>query len=454
MFNTLRTGVAAALTIVMLSTPLLAQQPASAPEGKAPVQSVAELEQQASQAIQDEKWVRLYSISMKLHKLRPFTPEYMLNIAVSAARLGQRQTALHYMLQMQQQGMSYDFNAIEGTEPTQGSEAYDYINDLLIKAGQPAGEGTPVLDLDVEPFNLGGFTWDSSRGRFLVGTRTTGELLAVADNGDFEVLLKANEENGLWSIDGLAVDTERKRLWIASSATPVFESFTPTDRNHGALFEFDLETLEPVGRFNLPVDGLQHELGSVAVTAAGDAYVIDRATPLVFRKAADGDRLEAFAGSPQLVALTDIAVTPDNSRVFVSDAVLGILLIDPAAHRSTMLTGQNLNLFGIYGIEFAGGNLLVTQSDFSPQRILRLELDAKGTVVSSVAPMAIALEGFDTPGTGTLRDGSIYYFANHGSQTANSLSLMSTPLDAGNEIKPPDMRQFEEALKNATKNQQ
>ena len=46
-----------------------------------------------------------------------------------------------------------------------------------------------------------------------------------------------------------------------------------------------------------------------------------------------------------MVALTDLAVAPDNSRVFVSDAVLGVLLIDPLAHRSAMLTGpETLNL--------------------------------------------------------------------------------------------------------------
>ena len=451
MFIISRNSVIVALTILMLASPLMAQQTPAATKPKAPVQSIAELESQAAQAAQDENWVRMYSVSMKLHKQRPFTSEYMLNIVLASARLGQTQTALHFMMKMQQQGLSYDISSFDGTDPIHDTEAYEYINNLMIKAGDPVGEGTHVLTLDVEPGDLGDLAWDKSRECFLVGTRSEGKLLAVDDNGQSEVLLQANDENGLWSINGITVDLERQRLWIASSATPAFASFTAGDKNHSSLFEFKLDTLELVGRYNLPVDGLVHELGSIALTQAGDVYVVDRAVPIIFRKTADGDKLEAFAGGPQLLALTDIAVTPDNSRIFVSDVVLGILLIDPEARRSAMLSGpETLNLSGIYGIEYEDGNVIVTQSGLSPQRLMRLKISANGADVETVLPMASSLDGFDTPGAGTLRDGNIYYFANHGSASADKLLLMKTPLTAGVESKPPDVRQFEEALRKAS----
>jgi hypothetical protein len=65
--------------------------------------------------------------------------------------------------------------------------------------------------------------------------------------------------------------------------------------------------------------------------------------------------------------------------------------------------------------------------------------------------MASALEAFDMPGVGTLRGDKLYYFANHGSTNEEGgVRMMSTPLDSGEAITPPDMRQFEEALKQAT----
>jgi hypothetical protein len=452
MFKTITTGALAALMILLLAPGVQAQ----AGKGKAPTESVAELEQKVQQAYQDKNWIRMYSYSMNLHKQRPFVPEYMLYIVLASASLNKPQTAYHYMLKMQQQGLNYDFNQYPETESIRGTEAFDYITDLSVKAGLPSGEGAKFLDLDVVTADLGDVAWDESRGRFLVGTRTDGNLLSVSDNGKSEVLLRANDENGLWSIDGIETNVKSNRLWIASTATPAFRNFTPADANRGALFEFDLQTLELLNRYNLPVDALPHELGGIAVTDAGDVYVIDRATPIIYRKTVDGNRLEAFAGSAQLVALTDIAVTPDNSRIFVADAVMGILLIDPIAQRSMMLAGpETLNLSGIYGIEYINTNLIVTQSGISPQRIMRLQLNPAGAAVGGVTPMASSLEGFDTPGVGTLRGESLYYFANHGTRKPDQeLLMMASPLSAGNEVKPPDMNQFGEAFKNTMDQQQ
>lgn len=454
----LRNGAAAALTILLSMSAAHAQQAAPAEPAKspkktsAPEESVAELEAAAYQAYQDKNWVRFYSNNMKLHNQRPYSPEYLLNIVLATSSLDRKRTAYGYMLKMQQQGLSYDFNDYEETANIRGSEAYEYMNDLMIKAGEPSGEGTRFFELDFHPGHLGDVAWDESRERFLVGTRNDGRLLAVDDSGKAELLLRADEENGLWSIDGIAVDTKNNHLWIASSATPDFSGFEKADLNRGGLFGFDLETLEPVKRYDLPTDRFRHSLGSVAVTDNGDVYVIDRATPIIYRKPTSGDRLQAFAGGPQLVAFTDIAVTPDNSRLFVTDAVMGVLLIDPAAHRSAMLEGpDNLNLFGIYGIEFVDRKLFITQSGLNPQRILRLELNADGTSVTNVAPMASSLEAFDTPGIGTVRDGSLYYFANHGTASADAKALlMATPLNSGVDVKPPDLRQFEDALRQAT----
>ena len=451
MSKTLLTGAFAALMILLSASIATAQQAAETPKAKKPTQSIAELEQASYKAYQEKNWVRLYAHNMKLHQQRPYTPEYMINIIIAAASLDRKQTAYHFMLQMQQQGLAYDLDDYPETEGIRETEAYDYMHKLMVEAGEPRGEGAKQFDLDVKTADLGDVAWDSSRERFVVGTRSDGRLLAVDDAGKTEVLLKANEENGLWSIDGVAVDAGNKRLWIASNATPDFAGFTPADANRGGLFEFDLDTLEPVGQYNLPVDSLRHSLGSIAVTSDGTVYVIDRATPIIYRKAVSVDRLESFAGGPQLVALTDITVTPDNSRIFVADAVLGVLLIDPKVQRSAMLTGPDtLNLGGIYGIEFADKNLVITQSGIMPQRIVRLELNADGASVANVAPMASALESFDTPGAGTLRDSSLYYFANHGSATAGQdLVLMATPLDAGSNVEPPDMKVFNEAVRQA-----
>jgi hypothetical protein len=253
----------------------------------------------------------------------------------------------------------------------------------------------------------------------------------------------------MWSVNGLAVDPARNRLWISTAATPNFQGFKPADRNQGALLEFNLETLELVKPYFLPIDAFPHELGSLALTDDGHVYVIDRALPVVYRKTPEGDHLEAYVGSRELVSFSDVAVTPDNSRLFVADRVKGIFVVDPVAEQASMLVGpETLNLGGIEGVEYAAGRLFIVQGGLQPQRLMRLELDTTGSAVASVAPMAVALAPFDHPGVGDLHGDALYYFANPGAaEDAGAVQVLRTPLQSGKQIVPPDLRKFQESMK-------
>lgn len=447
----LSAGLAVVMT-VLLSTATLQAQSSSAPQAVLPEVSerekIATLLEKSQEAYAAEKWVAFYSANMKLNQLRPYEPEYLINIVRACALIDRKSTAYHHMLLMQQQGMTFDFNSTEDTVKIRNTEAYEYINSMLVDAAKTAGVGVPAFTLQENPADFRAIAWDGSRDRFLVGTMSSGTVMAVSADGESEVLVEANDENGLWSIGGLAVDVERSRLWVSSSATPLFTGFSPEDENKGALFEFNLETLEPVARYHLPYDGLKHELGSITVTADGHVYVVNRAAPIIYGKTPEGELLEPFFGSPELSRLQDITVTPDNSRVFISDAYKGVLTIDPVAKQATMLGGpENMNLGGIEGIEYRDGNLYIVQGGFNPQRLIRLELDTSGSVVQSVSPMAIALDDFNRPGTSTIKGDSIYYIANSGAEDSASTIVMSTPLDAGAEVAPPDEAYFKQALK-------
>ena len=407
-------------------------------------EDVAELETQSNQAYAEGNFLRYYIANKKLHNQRPFVAEYMINLVRACARLDKMSTAYYYMLQMQQQGLSYDLNQFEDTASIRGTEAYDYMNKLMIEAGQSDGDGEVGFTLEGKPSDYRAIAWDPNHGRLLAGTEAAGKLLAVSHDGDTTVLLEADENNGLWSIKGLAVDAPRNRLWISSSATPDFADYSPAYRNRNALYEFDLDTMRQVARFNLPDDGVDHDLGSIAVTADGTVFVIDEKTPMVYIKTVNGDALEPFVTSPVLVSLSDIAVSPEDGRLYVADRVKGVFVVDPIKEQSAMLSGpENLNLGGITGIEYQDGKLFVVQGEFSPQRVMRLELDDGGYVVKTVSPMAIALPPFDGPGHSTLADGVVYYLANAESGSPEGpAQVMRTALDAGSQIESPEAREI------------
>jgi hypothetical protein len=460
-------GAALALSALFLSLSINAQPAASAPvaaepsaeaaqsqpapeaQRAAPREDPGKLEAESQQAYAEGEYLRFYIANMKLHNMFPNVPQYTYNIVRACALLDKANTAYHYMLKMQQQGLSYDFNETEDTQSIRKTQAYDYINNMMIEAGEPAGDGTVAMTVAGNPADREAIAWDPSRERFLMGTVSKGEVLAVDAEGDAEVLLRADAENGLWSVNGLAVDESRKRLWISSAATPRFAAYAESDGNRNALFEFDLETLERVARHDLPADGMYHELGGIALTADGHVYVIDTVMPLIFRKRPQQAGLEPFVASKELVAFTDVAVTPDNSRLFAADPVMGIFVVDPEAESAAMLSGpETLNLGGIRSVDYADGNLFIIQAGIRPERLMRLELDTNGSAVTEVIPMAIALEPFDRPGAGTVAQDHLYYLANPGAgEDAKGSIVMRTRLDAGNAVNELSIEDLQEVLK-------
>jgi hypothetical protein len=442
-----RAGLAPALLILSIALSVQAQEPAAEPAPQ-PEADVKALEQRSEDAFAGGDAEAALEANRRLHELRPYEARYMYDYVRAAALLDRKTEAYEMMLNMQRQGLTADFNATEDTRNIRRTELYGYLNDVLIEAGNPAGEAARAFVLERPAADVGAIAWDPSRERFLVGTVAKGQVLAIAADGADEVLIEANRDNGLWSVKGLAVDAGRKRLWVSSSATPAFEAFLPTHANQGGLFEFDLETLQMVGRYLLPIDRVAHELGSLALTDDGHVYVIDQANPIVYRKRPDGDRLEAFVASTDLESLSDIAVAPDHSRLFVADRVMGVFVVDPIAEQAGMLVGpENLNLGGIEGVEYDAGRLIIVQGGLAPQRLMRLGLTGNGIGVEAVAPMAVSIDGFERPGFGTLHAGKVWYLANGGAADPAAQALvMSTSVEAGNDIVPPDMRRFRKSL--------
>lgn len=420
---------------------------------------IAGLEEVAKQAIADDNGLRLLQSTILLRRQQPYAPRHMVNMVRAYAMMGKPTSAYHYMLQMQQQGLSYNFDQLEETINLHGTEVYDYLKDLLIRAGQPAGEAEPAFEIKPDHALPSAIAWDESRERFLVGTALEGAVLAVSEDGKARELLAANADNGLWSIMDIEVDEATNRLWISSAAIPQFSGYSEDNAGQTGLFEFELDSLEPVGRYLVDMDGERHVLGPIALDTDGDVYVGDRENAVLYIKKAGSDGIAPFVADLKLSGFRDIAISPDGARIYLSDADKGILVIDPENETAVMLESPDtVNLGGIEGLFHAGSELIIVQSGIQPQRVMALLLDPTGGKVQEVRPMAIALQWFDGPSRGTVRGDSVYYFADAAlpepGAAPKEVTVLRTALDAGDTIVAPDMRKFEEETLSKTRNNQ
>jgi len=431
------------ISLAASSLPLLAQtaKPAALPE------NVPALLVKANEAYIAKDYNTFRSTLESLHAKRPNNSEYMYQLVIAYALLDLKTEAYNLMLIMQQQGLAYDFSLSDDTLNIRGTQVFEHVNDLMIMAGNPVGESEPVFDLPESVKLPGTISWDESRQKFLVGTIAEGQILAVSKDGQLSELLRADEENGMWAIIDILVDASRNRLWVTSASLPGFSRFDPVDKGRSALLEFDLKTLELKHRYPVPVDGRSHVLGSMVLSPNGDIYIADRVLPLIYGKSADDDKLKAVLILQELISQRGIAMQPDGRVMYVADREMGIMVVDLQAKKARLLAvPETLNLGGIDGMYLKDNRLFVIQNGIKPQRVMRLQLDASGTKVETVSPLAIAQPQFDFPSFGTLEGDDFYYFANSQNLAVKGsikpVTVLKTPQNAGGALVPPEMEQF------------
>jgi hypothetical protein len=137
---------------------------------------------------------------------------------------------------------------------------------------------------------------------------------------------------------------------------------------------------------------------------------------------------------------------------------MGIMFIDMKSKMAGPLrVPETLNLGGIDGLYLKDNHLFMIQNGNKPQRVMRLELDASGTKVEAVRPLAIALPEFDNPSFGTIKGEDLYYFANSywsGKQgPKKAVTVLATPLNSSKDLVQPDMQDYLQQQRQKAKDQ-
>lgn len=421
-----------------------AMPPANA---RASTRGVRELIQRANTAYAAKDYPEMLEAMEQLHQLRPWNADYMAFLVIAYALNEEREKAYELMLTMQRQGLSWDFDQTEDSAFLRGTEAYEYINDVMVRAGEPAGEAALEFDLPADILLPTAITWDSTREAFLVTTARDGAVYRVGTDGEAEKLLAADDENGLWSLFGLTIDRENDRLWLTTAASPNFIGFRQEDAGRSAIVEVELSTMKLLATHPVPAEGYPHRLADVVVAGDGNVYAIDTILPIIYRFDRGEGRVRSYVASADSDSFRALAVSDDGRMLYVSDYELGILALDLEGQQAHRVTGpETLNFGGIEGLEFWNGHLVVIQNGNRPHRVMRLGLADDRRTIDSVAPLAVAQPFFDYPNFGTIVGGKLYFFANShwvsGDEELDPVRVASTDVASAPELVAPDVRKF------------
>ncbi|MBE0688725.1 MAG: SMP-30/gluconolactonase/LRE family protein [Anaerolineae bacterium] len=156
-----------------------------------------------------------------------------------------------------------------------------------------------------------GVEWDAAHERFLVGSLTTGTIYAIADDGTIEPFI---EDDELASTVGIEIDEANNRLLVTNSDASVFSA--PDATGMAGLAAYDLDTGERL--FMVDLSDLyvgRHFANDVTVDDAGNAYVTDSFSPVIYQVTPEGEA-EIYAQSDlfanEFIGLNGIEYIPSD----------------------------------------------------------------------------------------------------------------------------------------------
>jgi hypothetical protein len=106
---------------------------------------------------------------------------------------------------------------------------------------------------------------------------------------------------------------------------------------------------------------------------------------------------------------------PDGKRVFVADYIRGIAIVDRSTGKVSWLANDaHAALNGTDGLTLVGHSLIAVQNGVSPERVIRLDLDAAMTKIVRWSTLAANLPQLNEPSHGVQVGDKFYFIATSG----------------------------------------
>ena len=303
-------------------------------------------------------------------------------------------------------------------EPLQDDPRWATLLAKLDRHVEPAGSSDVLFTLPETDLLTEGVAYDPKGDAWYVSAVHGRKIVRIGADGLSDWLA---DREGVGGVFGLAVDSERRRLWATMAWMPQVRGFDPEDdiRSGTALLAVDLDSAEIVGRYEPALlaedeadetEAVVPQLNDLVVAADGTVYATDLKPPGgLYRLAPGAEALERIGDDVLLNSPQGIVLLDGDSVLVVADYSLGLVVLNLVSGESWFVEPPDDLWFQTFdGLAHAGdGELIAIQNGgYPPHRILRLQLssDRRSIVRWSVA--ARALPEWNEPTLGTVvRDG-------------------------------------------------
>jgi sugar lactone lactonase YvrE len=377
----------------------------AADEAVRPILELVRQAQAAGEAGDKAAWMEL---ARAAHERAPEHPNLMIGYARALAAAGRADEALPYLEQAVARGAGFELAAYpEFTEASAGS-AYQVLAGRARANLAPVAPPEAWLVIEDTGIQPEGIAWDGETSMLYISSFNR-EIWRVTP--DRRLTRFAGAEAGLRQVAGLKVDRKRRLLWAASGVFPGTQDPSgEADPEVGrtALLAFDLDTGERRRHCVLDERPVPHGFNDLALAENGDVFASDSLVGAIYRLRPADCRFERVIQDPHMGFPNGIALSADESRLYVAH-IEGLSAVDLATGaRSQLPVPAGATVNSMDGLVRDGADLIGVQPTPLLARVLRIRLDEGGRAIRSVETVSSRPPGGAPQATGTVA-GTRYY---------------------------------------------
>lgn len=331
--------------------------------------------------------------------LRPYSLFLTRNRVLARYLAGDIAGATDVASQIAARGLALDFPATEEFDRLRADPAFAPVVAQFEANRRPIGKS--VIVAAFEDTGLLPEAIAKQGERFLIGSVRTGGVYEARDGALKEL---ARLDGGVFDI---VADDASPNIYAVINNQLAYEKAGERPAE-AAVVEVDLRSGEVL--WKQPIESGGALLGDIE-QMPGRLYSSDSLTPRIFEQ--DPDLIpRPLTEDFRLANVQGIALDAKKRRLFVADYLTGLFVIDVMTKEVRAVANPtDTHLGGIDGLYLYKGDLIGIQNGTSPQRIVRIDLDKKGTTAQRLTVLQQALPEWNEPTHGLIDGDRFVYIA-------------------------------------------
>jgi sugar lactone lactonase YvrE len=314
----------------------------------------------------------------------PEHPDLQISVARALAANGRMKESLEHLEQAINRGAGFDPMTFPEFKDVSGNRELAALADKARRNLAPVSPAQVALIVENTDIQPEGITWDADTERLFIGS-LNGEIWQIRK--DLTLARFAGVNSRLREVLGLKVDRERRLLWAVTGVFPDLfglQGEPKKDTGLTGVIAFHLDTAEPVRECWLDERPTLHGFNDLALARNGDVYVSDSTASAIYRLPRGDCRLERLLQDFRMGFPNGIALSPDESRLYVAH-IEGLSAVDLKTGRRTQLpVPPDAAVNSMDGLVRDGADLVGIQPSPYLARVARIRLSADGLAVREV----------------------------------------------------------------------